>query len=165
VRPELPEFPEFPEFPELPELPDWAVPEASTGPVSPEFASPELAVVWFELPDVAFPVELPVVWPVAELSPLLPDVALAVDPSLAFPARPDVAVPLALPDEWLGCGPWPQWPGAPAPAVPAARNSAAPAAADAHSVLLMCVLMIELIPFEMLLRADLAGSSLVNSEE
>jgi hypothetical protein len=56
-------------------------------------ASPELALVWLELLDVAFPVEPPVVWPVAELSPLPPEVAVAVEPSVALPVRPDVAVP------------------------------------------------------------------------
>jgi hypothetical protein len=85
-------------------LPDWADPVAFAAPVLPESAFPELAVVWLALLDVALPDDPPVVWPVAELSPLPPDVALAVEPSLASPVPPDWADPWALPDwaTWLG---------------------------------------------------------------
>jgi hypothetical protein len=103
--------PESPDAPEFPESPERAEPWELAAPVSPESAFPDSAVVRVELPEVALPDEPPVVWPVAELSPLLPDVALAVELSLAFPVRPDVAVPLASPDlavaEWVTCArPW-----------------------------------------------------------
>jgi hypothetical protein len=62
--------PELPELPELPEAPDVAEPEALAGPVFPESALPERALVQLPLAEVAFPVDPPVVWPVAELSPL-----------------------------------------------------------------------------------------------
>jgi hypothetical protein len=90
--------PELPESPELPELPDVAFPLALAGPVLPESALPEEAVVWFELVEVALPVLPPVVLPVAVESPLLPDVALEPDLSVAPPVLPEVALPLALPD-------------------------------------------------------------------
>lgn len=50
------------------------------------------------LDDVAFPVVPPVVEPVAELSPLLPDVTVDVEPSLALPVWPELAEPMAFPD-------------------------------------------------------------------
>ena len=65
---------ELPELPELPEFPEVAVPVAVAGPVLPESALPEAASVLLELDDVALPVDPPVVEPVAELSPLEPDV-------------------------------------------------------------------------------------------
>jgi hypothetical protein len=131
--------PDFPDLPEFPESPDCAHPLELAAPVRPEFAFPELAVVWFELPAVALPVDPPVVWPVAELSPLPPDVEVAVEPSLALPVRPDLAVPSALPDlaVWVTC---PVLVGChvvdPAPAVPTVKRSDPPTRADAQSVFL-----------------------------
>jgi hypothetical protein len=96
--------PEFPELPELPELPDVADPSALADPVLPELASPDEAVVSFSLLEVAAPELPPVVVPVAVESPLGPGVALAVEPSEAFPVSPELAVPVALPD-WVDPGP------------------------------------------------------------
>lgn len=89
-----------PELPEFPEFPDLAEPVEVADPVLPESAFPELAWVSLELVEVAFPVLPPVVVPVALESPLLPEVALAVEPSLACPVLAEVAVPSALP---AGC--------------------------------------------------------------
>ncbi len=104
--------PEFPESPEFPELPDVASPLELADPVSPELALPDEAVVSFSLVDVADPEVPPVVVPVAVELPLEPDVAVAVEPSEAFPVLPELAVPLALPD-WDDpepLGPGPPWP-------------------------------------------------------
>jgi hypothetical protein len=90
--------PESPELPEFPESPDRALPEAVAGPVLPELASPELAVVWLELVELASPESPPVVVPLAVESPLWPEVELALEPSLAFPVSPEVDVPSAFPD-------------------------------------------------------------------
>ena len=68
----------------------------------PESALPEDASVWFELEDEAEPEVPPVVVPLAVESPLLPDVALALEPSLAFPVSPELAEPLALADVGTG---------------------------------------------------------------
>jgi hypothetical protein len=104
---------------------------------------PELALVWLELPDVALPVEPPVVWPVAELFPLPPEVAVAVEPSLAFPVRPEEADPWTLPDVgWLaGCD-------GVAPALPAVRSNAPATSPLAHSVLINSLSITGVNPFE-----------------
>ncbi len=72
-------------MPELPEFPEVAVPVAVAGPVLPESALPEVASVLLELDEVALPVEPPVVEPVAELSPLEPDVPVACELSVEPP--------------------------------------------------------------------------------
>jgi hypothetical protein len=53
--------PESPEDPERPEFPERADPVAVAGPVLPEFADPEPALVQFELHDPVSPVVPPVV--------------------------------------------------------------------------------------------------------
>jgi hypothetical protein len=135
--------PEFPDEPEFPEFPDLAVPLASAGPVLPESALPDPASVRLPLTDVAGPVVPPVVVPEAELLPLSPDVAPAVESSVAPPVRPEWADPLAAPDVmvWVGCGGVPPPHADPAPAVPAARRSEPPTSPDARSVCLIRVLM------------------------
>lgn len=103
--------PELPELPELPEFPDCAVPVAVAAPVLPELASPELAYVWFELEELAFPDVPPVVEPLAVELPLWPDAAVAVEALLALPVSPERALPLAAPDqEDPGVCPEPHWP-------------------------------------------------------
>ncbi len=94
--------PELPELPEFPEFPDVADPSDVADPVSPELALPEDAVVSLLLEDEADPEVPPVVVPLAVESPLLPDVALALEPSLAFPLLPEPAEPLAVPDPLCG---------------------------------------------------------------
>ena len=141
--------PEFPDEPEFPELPEVAVPMAVAGPVLPESALPDPASVWLLLTDVAEPVVPPVVVPDAELFPLPPDVAPAVDLSVAPPVRPEWADPLASPDVtvWVGWGGFPPPQADPAPAVPAARRRDPPTSPDARSVCLIRVLMV-MRPFE-----------------
>ena len=90
--------PEFPEFPEFPESPDRAAPVAVAGPVFPELASPELAPVRLELEELASPVVPPVVVPSAVESPLRPEVAVAVELSVAVPVPPERVAPVASPD-------------------------------------------------------------------
>jgi hypothetical protein len=94
--------PELPEFPEFPEFPDVADPSDVADPVFPESALPDEAVVSLLLEDEAGPEVPPVVVSLAVESPLLPDVALALEPSLAFPLLPESAEPLALPDPLCG---------------------------------------------------------------
>jgi hypothetical protein len=135
--------PEFPDEPEFPELPDVAVPLASAGPVLPESALPDAAVVRLPLTDVAEPVVPPVVVPEAELFPLFPDVAPAVELSVALPVLPERAL-LAWSDVtvWVAWGGFPPPHADPAPAVPAARRSEPPTSPDARSVCLIRVLMV-----------------------
>jgi hypothetical protein len=99
--------PEFPELPELPESPEVAEPVAVAGPVFPESALPEAAWVLFSLDELALPVVPPVVLPMAVLLPLSPEVAVAVDLSMAFPVEPDVAFPMMPegPFGKVGCDP------------------------------------------------------------
>lgn len=128
-----------------PEWPDVAVPVAVAGPVAPESALPDAAVVRLVLTELAAPVVPPVVVPEAELLPLFPDVAPAVESSIALPVRPEWADPLALPDVtvWVGWGGFPPPQADPAPAVPAARRSEPPTSPDARSVCLIRVLMVD----------------------
>ncbi len=68
----------------------------------------------------------PLVVPLAVESPLLPDVAVALEPSLAFPVLPELADPLVLPDVSTGTAWWPLGAlgGVDACAVPKTRSSA-----------------------------------------
>ena len=89
---------------------------------------------------MAFPVVPPVVEPVAELSPLLPDAAVDVEPSLALPVWPELAEPLAFPDlaaEATLCVPLGDCHAVDACAVPIDNRSviATPVIPVAHSVL------------------------------
>lgn len=89
---------------------------------------------------MAFPVVPPVVEPVAELSPLLPEVAVDVEPSLALPVWPELAEPMAVPDlaaETTLCMPLGDCHAVDACAVPMESRSASatPVIPAAHSVL------------------------------
>lgn len=80
--------PELPELPESPEFPDCAEPSDVAAPVAPESASPEPAVVWLLLVEVAPPDVPPTVVPSAVELPLRPEVPVAVELSVALPVDP-----------------------------------------------------------------------------
>jgi hypothetical protein len=138
-------FPVDPELPELPEVPDWAFPFAVAGPVLPELASPDCAVVVLLLDDVALPEVPPVVVPVAVELPLRPDLADAWEWSVARPVRSVETGPDLCP-ETTGTGCPEAFHGVVACAELAAKRSAPPASPLAHSVF-RCLRMVR-VPFE-----------------